>query len=453
MILRDRLFWRHPLTRDKICIMKIVTTHKGTDFDALASLVAATLIYPDARPVIPGDVNENLKPFLAIHKDVFELATPNDVNLDQVDTLIVVDTHSWGRLDPRLAVLREKPDLEVIVWDHHVHGDIQVTQPHIKETGACITLILDEIQRKRILITPIQATLFLIGLYEDTGNLTFPSTLGEDAHAAGFLLDRKADLVIMASFLKQAYARQHRDILYDMIRKSETIKQSGFTVGFSKLDLEGRVQNLAMVVQMYREIINADAAFCIFRDLVQDKCMVIGRSGVDEIDISLIMRSLGGGGHPGAGSALIKAANPEVIQEMIVELISGNQQTSVMLSDIMSYPVVKVHEDTTVQEVIMIIRELGCTGMPVVNDQDDLVGIVSRRDLKKVRQSKQKSAPIKAFMTRNVVTISHERSAVEVARLMIKHDIGRVPVVKEGKMIGIVTRSDVMMYFYDMLPD
>lgn len=84
-----------------------------------------------------------------------------------------------------------------------------------------------------------------------------------------------------------------------MIRKSETIKQSGFIVGFSKLDLEGRVQNLAMVVQMYREIINADAAFCIFRDLSQDKCMVIGRSGVDEIDISLIMRSLGAAAIPG----------------------------------------------------------------------------------------------------------------------------------------------------------
>lgn len=181
--------------------------------------------------------------------------------------------------------------------------------------------------------------------------------------------------------------------------------------------------------------------------------MVIGRSGVDEINISLIMRSLGGGGHPGAGSALIKAANPEVIQEMIMELVSGNQQTSVMLSDIMSYPVIKVHEDTPVEDVIQILRDMGCTGLPVVDSQDDLVGIVSRRDLKKVRQSKQMTAPIKAFMVRNVVTISHDRSAVEVARLMIKHDIGRVPVVKDGKMIGIVTRSDVMIYFYDMLPD
>ncbi len=433
--------------------MKIVTTHKGSDFDALASLFAATLLYPDAKPVLPGNVNENLKPFLAIHKDLFEFVTPGEINLDQVETLIVVDTHSWGRLDPRLAALREKPDLEIIVWDHHLNGDMAVTDPHIRDTGACVTLLVEEIKKKRTLITPIQATLFLMGLYEDTGNLTFPSTLAGDAHAAGYLLDRRADLNILATFLKQAYARQHKDILYDMIQKSETVKLAGFSVAFSKLEIEGRIQNLAMVVQMYREIVNADAAFGLFRDQAQDKCMVIGRSGVDEINLSLIMRSLGGGGHPGAGSALIKAANLEVVQEMIMELISGNQQTSVMLSDIMSYPVVKVHEDTPVEKVVMILRDLGCTGMPVVDSEERVVGVVSRRDLKKLRQSKQMTAPVKAFMTRNVVTISHDRTAVEVARLMIRHDIGRIPVVKDGKMIGIITRSDIMMYFYDMLPD
>ncbi|MCG8567656.1 MAG: tRNA nucleotidyl transferase, partial [Desulfobacterales bacterium] len=88
--------------------MKLITTHKGSDFDALASLVAANVIYPDALPVLPGTVNENLKPFLAIHKDLFKLMDPRDVNLDEVDSLVVVDTHVWNRLDQRLLPLREK---------------------------------------------------------------------------------------------------------------------------------------------------------------------------------------------------------------------------------------------------------------------------------------------------------------------------------------------------------
>jgi CBS domain-containing protein len=219
------------------------------------------------------------------------------------------------------------------------------------------------------------------------------------------------------------------------------------------MEIEGRIQNLAMVLQMYREIVNVDAAFGIFKDVERNKCMVIGRSNIDEINIGLLMRSLGGGGHPGAGSALLKAVNPDTIEEMLVELISGNQQSSVMLSDIMSYPVVTVDADTMIEEVAMILRDLGCTGMPVVDKDDRIVGMISRRDFKKVRQSKHMQSPVKAFMHRNVVTIDHDKSAIEAARLMIRHDIGRIPVMKENKIIGIITRSDAMMYFYDLLPD
>lgn len=432
--------------------MKIITTHKGSDFDALASLVAATLVYPDAKPVLPTSINANLKAFLAIHKDLFDVYSPGDITLDHVDTLIVVDTHSWSRLEG-LSGLKDKKDLKIIVWDHHMHGDMTPDEAHIRETGATITMLVDVIRENRTLITPIQATLFLIGLYEDTGNLTFPSTLPEDAFAAGFLLDRKADLNILSTFLRQAYGKKQKDILFQMIRKAERKDAGGFSVSISVVEVTGRIQNLAMVLQMYREIVNVDAAFGIFKDVERNKCMVIGRSNVDEINIAVIMRGLGGGGHPGAGSALLKGANPEAVEEMLLELIAGNKHSSVMLSDIMSYPVVTVSQDTKVDEVAMILRDMGCTGMPVVDADEHIVGIISRRDFKKIRKAKQMQSPVKAFMSRNVVTIDHDKSAVEAARLMIRHDIGRIPVMEEKKVIGIITRSDAMTYFYDLLPD
>lgn len=138
---------------------------------------------------------------------------------------------------------------------------------------------------------------------------------------------------------------------------------------------------------------------------------------------------------------------------MILELLQGNQFSSVMLSDIMSYPVVTVKDTTPVDEVAMMLRDLGCTGMPVVDAEDRLVGVVSRRDFKKVKKAKQMQSPVKAIMSRKLVTIPHNKSAIEAARLMIKHDIGRIPVMEKGKIIGIITRSDAMVYFYDLLPD
>jgi CBS domain-containing protein len=70
-----------------------------------------------------------------------------------------------------------------------------------------------------------------------------------------------------------------------------------------------------------------------------------------------------------------------------------------------------------------------------------------------VRKKKQLAAPVKAFMTDQVYTITPDKSPGQAVGLMIKHDIGRLPVVENGVVIGIVTRSDAMLYFYDMLPE
>lgn len=295
--------------------------------------------------------------------------------------------------------------------------------------------------------------MFLIGLYEDTGHLSYPSTCPEDAYAAGFLLDRKADLNILGTFLQPAYGKKQKEILFNMVQQAERSEVNGFSLSVSQVELQGRVENLAMVMQMYRELMNVDVAIGIFRDVVKNKCMVIGRSGVDEINIGVLMRSLGGGGHPGAGSALVKGANPDALLETVLELLKGNQYSSVMLSDIMSYPVVTVKADTSVGDVAMMLREMGCSGMPVVDDDENVVGVVSRRDFRKVKKPNQMQSPIKAIMSRTIITIDYDKSALEAARLMIRHDIGRIPVMKEGKIIGIISRSDAMMYFYDLLPD
>lgn len=432
--------------------MRIITTHKGTDFDALASLVAGTILYPGATPVLPGAVNPNLKAFLSIHKDLFGFYSPKEIQLDDVKSMVVVDTNAWRRLDG-VNALKQRTDLEIINWDHHPEGDIEAHEVYREELGANITLMLREIERQRKLITPIQASLFLMGLYEDTGNLTFPSTTSADARAAAYLLDRRADLQILSTFLSHAYGSKQKDILFELLQNADRQEIGGFNVSIVRMDIEGHIQNLSMVVQMYREIVNVDAAFAIFRDTERDRCMVIGRSNIEAINIGVVMRSMGGGGHPGAGSALLKSTNPAVIEEMLIEMLRGNQHSSVMLADIMSYPVVTVTEDTIIDDVAMILRDTGCTGVPVVDGEGKLVGVISRRDFRKIKKKSHMQSPVKAFMSRDVITIDHTYSAIDAARLMIKHDIGRIPVLEEGRLIGIVTRSDVMLYFYDLLPD
>lgn len=433
--------------------MQIATTHKNTDFDAFASLIAATLLYPKAIPVIPKIINPNVKAFISMHKDLFELYLVKEIDQTQVTRMIVVDANSWSRLE-RMSYLANQDDLEIHIWDHHEDtGDIYPVWKCQEKMGAAITLMIREIKKRDIQLTPMQATLFLAGIYEDTGNLTFPSTTAEDAYASAYLLENKADLSIINTFLSPAYGEKQKDVLFKMLETARRSKIRGHTVSINKTEIDGHVNNLALVVKMYSDILNVEAAFGIFEKKGDSGCMIIGRSKTPALDIGEIMRGFGGGGHPGAGSAMMKSADVDAIETAIKDVILGNQKAGVQISDIMSFPVVTIASDTTMQDVAMVLRNKGCTGLPVV-DGEKLIGIISRRDFRKARKESQLKAPVKAFMSTDIKTIAPGKSPVEAARIMVKHDIGRLPVVDEnGKMIGIVTRTDSMHYFYDLMPE
>ena len=432
--------------------MQIITTHKGTDFDATASVLAAKILYPEAVAVLPRSLNPNVRAFLSIHKDLFDVQTPDEIEFDEVMSLVIVDTNRWDRLD-QMDKVKEKQNLEIILWDHHLaSGDIDATWRCEDAVGANITLLIRELKQQNKELTPIRATLFLAGLYEDTGNLTFPATKAEDALAAAYLLQQGADLSVLNSFLRPAYGESQRKILTRMLQSAQRKRLGGYQIGINKLDITGHVDNLAVVVGMYREILNVDAAFGIFVHPKRGNIIVIGRSGTDGFDVGKIMRAIGGGGHPAAGSALIKSVNPDGVEQMIVKLINGNQSAAVQISDLMSYPVETLSSETRMKKVYTILREKGHMGIPVL-DGGRFAGIISRRDFWKAKKTSALNAPVRAFMTKNVVTIKPGKSPMQAARLMIQHDIGRLPVVENGRVIGIVTRSDTMHYFYDLLPE
>ncbi len=433
--------------------MEIVVTHKNADFDALSSLVAASIIYPEAKPLLPKTLNPNVRAFLSIHKDLFAFSHSGDIDPEDVDRIIVVDTAQSTRVDITLGLLN-RIGPEVHVWDHHPAQvcDLNVCRICQEQVGSTTTLLVAELEKKRSRLSPIQATLLLAGIYEDTGNLTFPGTTSKDARAAAFLLDQRADLNVVKNFLRPAYGPKQKEILFQMLQNPNRIRLNGHHISINKVDIEGHTPGLAVVLDMYQDIINVDAAFGIFAEKKKGRTMVIGRSEADELNVGSVMRSMGGGGHPGAGSALLKEVNPEAVEEWILELIKGNQQSSVQVADLMSFPVMTVTPDTLMEEVAAVLRKTGCTGVPVVEGKK-VVGIISRRDFKKVKKSSQLGAPVKAFMARKIFEIQAKSSVLKAARLMIKHDIGRLPVVDNGELIGIVTRSDTMRYFYDLLPD
>lgn len=433
--------------------MIIATTHKNTDFDALASVIAATILYPHCTGVIPKMTNSNVSRFLSTHKTAFNLILPNEVQHDQVTRLIVVDTDQWQRLD-RMDPLRQKKDLTIELWDHHFGGvsTIDAKVVHKERIGATITLMVRELRRQNLNLSPLESTVMLIGLYEDTGHLTFPATTSEDALAAAYLLEKHADLNVAAFFLNPPYEESQKEILFEMMKATEKISVKGHTIGFNTVQLARKVANLAAVVNVYRKIVNVDALFVTF--VTEDRHTVIGRSGVEAIDIGAVLSDFGGGGHRGAGSATLKSDEMTCgqIREAITQRLATETREIASIADLMSFPVVTVPSDTTMLEVQSIMNKEKIRGV-VVMDAQTICGIIVLWDFKKVKKPKQWKMPVKAFMARNVLTISPHDSPTYAARLMIEKDVGYLPVIQDEKLIGIVTRTDILTYYYDLLPE
>jgi tRNA nucleotidyltransferase (CCA-adding enzyme) len=433
--------------------MEIITTHKNTDFDGLASVIAATLLNPGAVGVIPKAVNNNVGKFLSTHKTAFNIILPQEVEHAAVTKLIVVDTDQWRRLD-RMDKLKNRKDLEIVVWDHHLSdGDIPATWMCKEAIGATVTLLVREMKRRKMVLSPLDSTVLLIGLYEDTGHLSFPATKPEDAAAAAYLLENGADLNVAGFFLNPPYEEPQKDILFSMMKYTEKVIYNNYTIGINIIRLERKVPMLSAIVSMYRTIINADAVFAIFIN-DETSSTVIGRSGVDRIDVGRILHRFGGGGHPAAGSATVKTQDylPGKLKLEIIETIKVNKGGSAIVADLMSYPVTMVSPDTSMHEVRTLMQERKIRGV-LVGDEDNLEGIVVLWDLKKLKQEKQWRSPVKAFMARNVETIGPGMQPSEAAEIMVSKNIGHLPVEHDGKIIGILTRTDIVAYLYGMLPE
>ncbi|MBV5316633.1 MAG: CBS domain-containing protein [Desulfobulbaceae bacterium] len=431
--------------------MQIATTHRNTDFDGLASIIAATLLYPGTVAVCPKNVNPNIHRFLSLHKTSFDLILASEVDLEAVTRIIVADTNQWRRLD-RFDQLKDRDGVELLLWDHHLGiGDITPHWQCVEKAGATITLLLREIQKQALVITPLQATLFLLGLYEDTGQLTFSSTTPEDARTAAYLLEQGADLNIAVDFLNMAYGEVQKKVLFRLMRDAEQHEIKGKRVGIGVVQINKHVE-LAMVVQLYAKIVNADAVFVIFVN-EGGGFFVIGRSSAPEINVNTLLQRFGGGGHPGAGSATINDTHMAAgeIRQKIIAALHEVQRGGALVADMMSFPVTTVNPNTPMIEVQHIMEEEKIRGV-IVEENDCLLGIVVLWDLKKLKLRKQWNSPVKAFMNRKVTTIPPDAPAAEAAELMVQKNIGHLPVVQGQKVIGIITRTDIINYLYGMLP-
>ncbi|MBU0969331.1 MAG: CBS domain-containing protein [Proteobacteria bacterium] len=429
--------------------MQIVTSHTNTDFDALASIVACTCLYPGAVGILPSHVMPNVKAFLAIHQDLLRIRPRKELDLENVSALIVVDANSWNRLD-RMEVLSAKTSLDIICWDHHMEGvTIKGTREYREEVGATITLLVEEIARQDTPITPMQATLFLLGIYDDTGCLTFSSATHRDARMTAFLLENGADLNIVAAYLADTLDDSHSRVFSQMLANARTFEMEGLKIGICAQPVESGLTMLASLVSKYREFKGMDAVFGIFLT-DQNKSMVIGRANPRSIDVGSVVRALGGGGHPAAGSAVVKGVDLETMVNRVVQLIHDAGQKEILVREIMSDPPrFVVDPSLTMEEARNIMAQEKLTAL-LVCDKGRILGSLSGETFAKAERSGRLDTSVKGFMKPGIRVAAPEDTARKALERMNRSDDGLLPVVEQGLLTGVLTRGNLILHLYDI---
>jgi len=108
----------------------------------------------------------------------------------------------------------------------------------------------------------------------------------------------------------------------------------------------------------------------------------------------------------------------------------------------MTRNVITFREETSLDEIAATLLEKRITGAPVVSAEGHVVGIISETDV-----FSKKGKVARDIMSQRVISVTEETGIDEAARLLIGERIRRVPVIRGGKMVGLLSRSDVLEFF------
>lgn len=412
------------------------------DFDGLASMVAAQKLYPKAKIVLPTKQTKSVQRFLAIYRDLLSLHYPKEINWDYVNEVIMVDINSLDRVG-EVASLLQKQQCLFIIYDHHPESEnsLEIKKGIIEETGATITLLLREIRKKKLTISTFEATLFALGVYTDTGSFTYSNTTPDDLKMASYLLEKGANLQLVSKFSEQPLQPDEQQLLQVLLEKNDDYYFEGLIITIAHATQDYYTSGLSLLARKVLDTTTCDALFLVVR--MGKKVHIVARSVSDRINVLPLIKQLGGGGHQKAASAMVKTQTFTEVLGYLKKQLKKTITPSLLAKDIMSSPVKVISITTTVDDAAKMMLRYGHTGFPIV-ENNKLLGIISRRDIDKAKHHGLGHAPVKGYMSKEVITIGPTASIEEVQEIMINNNVGRLPVIYEDKIVGIISRTNVI---------
>lgn len=423
--------------------MDWIVSHERADFDALASMVVARRLYPEAQMVLVAPPEPSVRRFLALHRGVFPVRYAHELKDQQPARLILVDTRNPARLGP-LRNLASDPDIELHVYDHHpptpegVQGDLDIVEP----VGAAVTVLLERLNEP---LTSEEATLCLLALHEETGSFTHAGTTARDLAIGARLLEQGARLSMVHVFVSHSLNVVQRQLLAELMENAELHDCEGTPVALALAERDEFVADLALLTSRLLEMLGVEVVLSLVR--MDTTVYVVGRATSESAELGRLLGELGGGGHGAAASAGLPVEPLAPLRDRLFERLRETLPGKPTARQLMTSPVELLEAGITVQQALEGLRRLNHTAAGLT-ENDRLVGWIARSDLDKALAHDLGHAPVQSYMSNEIVSVTPDTRLDEIQRLLVERDIGRVPVLDGDRLVGIVSRTDVLRWLH-----
>ncbi|MFZ2448709.1 MAG: CBS domain-containing protein [Syntrophobacteraceae bacterium] len=425
--------------------MEVITTHVNADFDAMGSMIAAKKLYPDAVLVFPGSQERTLREyFIKSTVYIYGFKRLRDIDIDTVTRLVLVDTRQASRIGKFLEIL-EKPGLDIHLYDHHpdAEDDIKGSVSVVERFGATVTLLTRILRERDIPVTPEEATIMSLGIFEDTGSFTFNSTTPEDFEAAAYLLRCGADLNAVSDMVTQELTAEQINLLNELILSAKNYTIQGVEVCVTTISISKYVGEFAVLVHKLRDIENLDVVFALAR--MDDRVYLVARSRIPEVNVGAVASQFGGGGHATAASASIKDLTLVQTEAKLLDILRSHIHPYPSAENLMTSPPIHTDPDIGIAEAELTMVRYNINAMPVL-EGGDIIGLITRQVLEKALFHGLEHQTVREFMNTDFAVVGPSATLLEIQTHLVERHQRILPVVEAGKVLGVITRRDLLDY-------
>ena len=425
--------------------MDIITTHVNADFDCLGAMIAARRLYPGAEMVFAGSQEKSLREFF-LRSTVYAYGFKRirDVDLDRVERLILVDVRQADRIGPFGEIAR-RPGVAVHIYDHHPSGQADLTGEVevIEPVGATVTVLTEIFRQRGIEPTPEEATMMMLGLYEDTGSLRFNSTTVRDLEAGAFLLDHGANLNTVSDFLTQELTHEQVALLHELLESRSVLNVNGVDVSIAHASIDHFVGDLAVLAHKLKDMENLNALVVAVR--MGERIFLVGRSRIPEVHVGEILGEFGGGGHAYAASGTVRELTLLQILDRLPDILRRHVNPRWQARHLMSRPVKSVPVEATIDRAREILVRYNLNALPVL-EGERVIGLVTRQTMDKAVHHGLGLSPVRDYMTTEFVSVRVDTTLEDLRELIVEGNQRFLPVLEDDRLVGAITRTDLLRY-------